>query len=229
MTADDDFASQYRALRIKEGWARADGREDPELGDPGLWSGRVRSVEQAARILSELRSADRKPIIVDVGAGGAWAADLMPWAGVIAVDVIPPAARPGAFVRGDMRRLPLRSQSADGLMFAASLHYARPRPVIAEAARVLRRGGLIVAVDSPIYRDAAAQAAAQARSIAYYRRTGFPELASSYQPINGVELQEALRDAGFAVELWRGEPSLLDRVRRRLGRPFTSMVVARLT
>ena len=229
MSPEEDFASQYRALRIREGWARADGREDPELGDPGLWSGRVRSVEQAARVLSELRSADRKPIIVDVGAGGGWAADLMPWARVIAVDVISPAAGPRDFVRGDMRRLPLRSQSADGVMFAASLHYALPRQVIAEAARVLKPGGLIVAADSPIYRDAAAQAAAQARSTAYYRGTGFPELASRYHPINGEELREALRDAGFAVELWRGEPSLLDRVRRRLGRPFTSMIVARLT
>lgn len=230
MTSADDFAAQYRALRIREGWARPDGLEDPEAGDPNLWSGRVRSVEAAAKAFSGLRSEAGKPLIIDVGAGGGWAARFLPEATVVAVDLLPPPpTHADSFVRADMRHLPLPDRSADGMLFAASLHYAPMPEVISEAARVLRPRGLLVAVDSPIYAGDAARSAAAARSEAYYSRSGFPALAASYHPIDAGELRRALREGGFTVELWKAEASLLDRLRRRFGRPYTSMVVARLT
>lgn len=225
----DEFVAQYRALRIREGWARADGLEDPDIGDSKLWAARLQSVARAASVLSELRRDGRKPVIVDVGAGGGWAARVFPWASVVAVDLIAPPTTSTDFVRGDMRYLPLRNRSVDGVLFAASLHYSHPQQVIPEVARVLRPGGLLVAVDSPLYAGEAAQAAARVRSNDYYESAGFPELASRYHPINGRELRDALQGAGFEVELWKGEPSLLDRLARRFGRPHTSMVVARLT
>jgi SAM-dependent methyltransferase len=229
VTPDDEFAVQYRALRIREGWARPDGIEDPDGGDPRLWGGRIMSVANAAKVLSELKSGDRKPLIVDVGAGGAWATRMLSGATVLSVDLLTPPTRSNSFVQADMRHLPLLDRSADGVLFAASLHYAPVQQVIAEVARVLRPGGLMVAVDSPIYADGKAQAAAAARSEAYYSKSGFPGLASSYHPINAIDLRAALHQAGFTVERWQGPPSWLDRLRRRFGHSYTSMVVARLT
>ena len=154
---------------------------------------------------------------------------MVPWGTVVAIDRIASAARSGLFVRADMCHLPLASRSADGVLFAASLHYAQPREAIAEVARVLKPSGLMVAVDSPIYPDATAQAAAIARSLDYYRAAGFPELAAHYHPINAAELRRVLAEAGFSIELWTVAPSFLRRMMRRVGFPFTPMVVARLT
>jgi ArsR family transcriptional regulator len=49
---------------------------------------------------------------------------------------------------GDMYQLPLGDASFDAVVIHQVLHYAdRPATVIAEAARVLRRGGILVIVD----------------------------------------------------------------------------------
>ena len=167
--------------------------------------------------------------MLDIGAGGAWVANTLAWATVVAIDIIPFGSRSSVFVQADMRHLPVRSGSADGVLFAASLHYARATEVIPEVARVLRPSGLVVAVDSPMYPDSDAQAAAVARSREYYRTSGFPALASHYHPINALELRRVLGDAGLKVEQWMALPSFPDRLKRLFGFPFTSMVVARLT
>lgn len=199
------------------------------MGDAMLWSGRIKSVTEAATALSELKTSVSRPVIIDIGAGGGWAARLLSWATVIGVDLIPPTAGSDKFVRGDMRHLPLQSRCADAVVFAASLHYAPLEEVISEAGRVLKRGGLMAAVDSPIYRNKPEQFAAITRSEAYYRKSGFPALASHYHPISGEELRRTLDRIGFRVLIWRTGTSLVARLERRLGRPRTSMVVARLT
>ena len=164
--AADRFAATYAALRRLEGWVGPNGREDPEGGEPRLWRARLESVSEAAAAISSQRTATRRPVVADIGSGGGWAARYLQDADVIAIDLIE-AQTPleVLHVRGDMRRLPVRDATVDVALYAASLHYAPIRDSIREAARVLRPGGLIVAVDSPMYRDCRAQARAEAPTI----------------------------------------------------------------
>ena len=196
----DRFATQYTALRRREGWFGPDGVEDPERGDRRLWAGRLESVAEAVAAIANARTGASRPVVLDIGSGGGWAARYIRDADVIAIDLVDaPSPAKVLRVRGDMRRLPIRDATADVAFFAASLHYAPAGEAIREAARVLQPGGLIVAVDSPMYRDRNAQARAQARSTAYYSAAGFPELAQHYHPIDVSSLRAALVGANFEV------------------------------
>ena len=197
----DRFAVQYRALRMREGWADSSGREDPEGGQAQLWKGRLRSMSEAAAVLDREGHARSRPVVADVGSGGGWAARLLMSADVIAFDLLDVTASSAALsVRATIRRLPLRDATVDAILYAASLHYSPVAEAVSEAARVLRAGGLMVAIDSPIYRDASAQQRAAARTAAYYASAGCPMLSDHYHPINVAELRSALIDSGFEIE-----------------------------
>ena len=155
---------------------------------------------EAVAALANVRTGRSRPVWLDIGSGGGWAARYIRDADVIAIDLVDaPSPAEVLRVRGDMRRLPLRDATADVAFFAASLHYAPTGEAILEAARVLRPGGLVVAVDSPMYRDRYAQARAQGRSAAYYAAAGFPDLAQHYHPIDVSSLRAALAVANFDV------------------------------
>lgn len=227
--AADRFAVRYSALRRQEGWVGAGGREDPEGGDQRLWGERRRSVSEAAAALEGVRTGAEPPVVIDVGSGGGWAARYLRDADVIAIDLIDSPAHPNVLhVRGDMRCLPLRDGTIDGALYAASLHYAPIEDSIREAARVLKPHGVLVAVDSPMYRDRHAQASSEARAAAYYARAGFPELAASYHPIDVMSLRAALAGSGFEVlrlEAGRSARRWRERLRPHRRR---SILVARL-
>lgn len=209
--AADRFAAEYTALRRQEGWAGPDGVEDPDRGDRRLWGGRLESVAEAVGAIANVRTESSRPVVLDIGSGGGWAARYIRDADVIAIDLVAaPSLADVLRVRGDMRRLPLRQGTADVAFYAASLHYAPAAATIPEAARVLRPGGLVVAVDSPMYRDRNAQARAQARSGAYYAAAGFPDLAQHYYPIHVSSLRAALAGANFELlRLDEGRPGRL--------------------
>ncbi len=202
----EEFARQYTALRRDEGWIGPDGREDPRTGDPALWRGRLGLVAEAAAVIGNERAGRaRRPVIADVGSGGAWLADYLPDARVVSIDLLASAA-----VRGDMRRLPLTTSSIDAAIYVASLHYAELHETIPEAARVLVEGGLFIAVDSPVYPNERSRIKAALRSAAYYRGRGYPELARHYHPIDEGSLRAALAAARFGMERF-------DVTRRRRG------------
>ncbi|OXY86280.1 class I SAM-dependent methyltransferase [Streptomyces sp. 2R] len=76
---------------------------------------------------------------------------LRPGRTVVGVDRSPgmlgPAGRrvPGGVVRGDATRLPFASDAVDAVVIVWLLHLLpRPEPVLAEAARVLRPGGVLI-------------------------------------------------------------------------------------
>lgn len=224
------FAGRYTALRRREGWVGPDGREDPNGGEPRLWRGRVDAVSQAAAVLSSQPCAPVRRVVVDVGSGGGWAARYLHDADVIAVDLLDAVGGAGVLqVRADMRSLPLRDSTVDGAFYAASLHYAPVTDSIRECSRILRLGGLVVAVDSPMYLDRRGQALAEARSEAYYARAGFPELAAHYHPIDAAALRAALVGAGFEVlrlDVGHGSRRWWERIRRPRR---SSFLVARLS
>lgn len=199
MTGEADrFAAAYSAVRAGERWAEADRRR------------RASAIADAVRVLRDELGPDA--LIVDIGSGSARTP------GVIAIDLVP-----GADIRADMRALPLRDGSAGGALYAASLHYAPIGDAVAEAARILRPGGLLAAIDSPIYVGRSAAAAAASRTAAYYARAGHPELARHYHPIELEELRRTLAANGFeVVRLSTGSGW-----RRLLRRGPTSFVLAR--
>jgi SAM-dependent methyltransferase len=223
----DRFASQYRTMRIKEGWADSSGKEGPAGRPLGRWKHRLNAVSGAAAILARELTAQTRPVVADIGSGGGWAAQQLRGADVIAFDLLDARPTPGALtVRADMLKLPLRNGTMDATLYAASLHYGPVAGVIGEAARVLRPGGLMVAVDSPIYHGRRSHARAVARTTSYYTKAGYPELARHYHPIEVGALRAALSDTGFQVEhLDVGRPGgLWQRLARR---PPSSLVVAR--
>ena len=222
----DRFAERYQALRRAEGWAGDGGRESPETGSQRLWAHRVKPVTEAAAILSSVRCSGSRRFIVDVGSGGGWAARYLPGADVVALDLVDRPCSATICVRADMSDLPLRSGVADGMLFAASLHYAPLPEVVPEIKRVLRRGGLVIAVDSPIYRSRQARDEAWSRSKKYFADQGFPALIDHYHPIDAVELRRLLADCGLDVK--RFEVGARSRVLAALrrGTPPATFVVA---
>ena len=168
------FRHAYASMRAREPWAERDRRR------------RAAAVARSVELIRRELGADAS--IVSVGAGA------MRSPGVIAVDLLPTAD-----VMADMRALPFQDGSLDGVLYAASLHYAPVSVAVAEAARVLRPGGIFIAIDSPVYTDEKGVAAARARSEAYYASKGMPELAAHYHPIDLAALLVAL--AGGSLEL----------------------------
>jgi SAM-dependent methyltransferase len=211
----DRFAEQYRALRVREGWAAPTGREGPDQAG-GKWRRRVEAVKTAVAVLERDLPYDPRPVVGDVGAGGGWAARFFLRGDVIAFDLLdaPGLPVPPLRIRADMRRLPLKDSSVDGLLYAAAIHYVPIDDAIPEAARVLRPGGLLVAIESPMYVGQRAAGRAAERSARYYAAMGYAELAGHYHPVDVRRLKAALARSGFRIErmempprwlgLWRG-------------------------
>jgi SAM-dependent methyltransferase len=222
----DAFVEKYRALRLSEGWVDPTGQA-PAGGRPELW-GRMRSAARAAAILAVAWPSPAGRVVADIGSGSGWAHPLFAGFGVIAIDILP--ARPAdttLTVRADMRRLPLRDATIDAAFFSASIHYAPLAQAVGEAARVVRQGGLLLVVDSPIYADEGSRARAAGRSAAYYASAGYPELATGYYPASAGDLRSAMAGAGFAVVDLKTEGMVKALWRRVIRRPPTSLVVGR--
>jgi SAM-dependent methyltransferase len=224
--AADAFAEKYRALRLSEGWVDPTGQAPPG-GRPELW-GRLRSASRAATIVAREWPNPAGRVVADIGSGTGWAHPLFAGFGVIAFDILPAKPTPRAVtVRADMRRLPLRDSTIDVAFFSASIHYVPLAEAVGEAARVLRRGGLLVVVDSPIYGDDSSRTRAANRSAAYYTGAGYPELATGYHPASIREMRSLIAESGFGPIELRTEGVIQTGWRRLLGRPPTSLVVGR--
>ena len=222
----DAFAEKYRALRLSEGWVDPTGQA-PSGGRPELW-GRLRSAARAAAILAREWPSAAGRVVADIGSGTGWAHPLFAGFGVLAFDILPTRPDENALtVRADMRRLPLRDATIDAAFFSASIHYVPPAEAVGEAARVLRHGGLLLVVDSPIYADEDSRALAADRSSAYYARAGYPELATGYHPTSAHELRSVVANAGFAPVELKIDGFVKALWRRATRRPPASLLVGR--
>ena len=182
------FLRDYTAVRHAEGRAGHDADyyrrlPEPTPGDPLFVQWRMRSVSWRALRRRVVGRLARGAVVVDVGAGVGWLSNRAASMGLhaIAIDLsVDPDDGLGAVARyaagfeahqAEMAALPVRSGVADVVVFNASVHYATDlAAVMAEARRVLRPGGSVVVMDSPIYRRAADGAAMIAERHADFER-----------------------------------------------------------
>lgn len=195
----------YRRLRFAEGYASADpdfARRLPFRDTTGrntaAWRLRAFHYVVVRAALGSLRCfQDGVPRVLDVGAGNGWLARRL--AGryrVTALDVDATDLGLGAIadprvsrVRGDLEALPLGDETFDVVIAAAALHYAVDLPrALAEIARVLRPGGVLIIADSPFYGDALARHRAWQRTLTYYTTAGAAHLAWRYRGLTRAEL-----------------------------------------
>lgn len=169
----DSFVERYAAVRRAEGWGSDDPAyyralpfRDPSGRHPEIW--RVRAVSYRAlvrRVVAPLARRRGALAVLDLGAGNGWLSYRLAEIGhlPVAVDVTDdPRDGLGAarhFLMGFPRvqasfdRLPWADDSFDLAIFNGALHYARDAAVtLGEARRLLRPGGRLAVMDTPIYR-----------------------------------------------------------------------------
>ena len=161
------FLADYRRLRRDEGWGTRDEayyRALPFCDTTGrhaeIW--RIRAASYRL-LLRQLAAGQR---IADLGAGNCWLSWRLAEAGhaVAAIDFSDdPADGLGAAraypemrfsrIQASFDQVPIGGGALDLVIFNGSLHYATDvRRTLAEARRLVRPGGHIVIMDSPVYR-----------------------------------------------------------------------------
>jgi len=172
------FVEEYDAVRRAEQWGgereayyRALPYRDLSGRHPEVWRVRTTSyralLKEVARPLAEERGRPLR--IVDAGAGNCWMAYRLAQEGhrVLATDLRTDRADGlGAHVwygeeatftpaQAAFDAVPLLDGAADLVIFAGSIHYATDyTATLAEAERLLRPGGAIVIMESPVFRQA---------------------------------------------------------------------------
>ena len=214
----------YQRVRRDEGWRAERGLPDVPPGHPhaAIWRRRARHVARASSLARE-RLGPGPWRVLDVGAGCGWASTRLLAAGhrVAAVDlnlaaqdgllaanglVDDPADLPRA--EADMEALPLEPASMDLVLAAGVLHHAaRPARSLVEIRRVTRRRGLLLVLDSPVYRGAVdGETMVAERAEEQKSRHGFtaPAFGPGYLLLS--ELTRLFEGAGWRLEVhgWPG-------------------------
>jgi SAM-dependent methyltransferase len=172
---------------------------EPEPGDPLAWQWRMRARSFAVlrrHVLSPFTpcpspggrraGAEGGLRILDLGAGNGWLSNRLAQLGhyscAIDLNLDPCDGLQAArhyqtnwpAIQAEFDRLPLAEAQADLAIYNASMHYSADyRTTLAEALRVLRPGGRIVILDSPIYRrDASGRQMVAERQAAFVRQYG---------------------------------------------------------
>ncbi|HJW90635.1 MAG TPA: class I SAM-dependent methyltransferase [Anaerolineales bacterium] len=191
------FIQEYEAIRRAEGrgseqaayylalpWCDLNGR------DQAGWAIRAHSFQALLEsVIHPLEDAGGEPLsILDAGAGNGWLSYQMARRGhrLVALDLLTNRFDGlGAHVhydvnfipvQGEFDHLPFLDQRFDLLVYNASLHYAvEYEKVILEGLRILKAGGTIVIMDTPVYRDGSSGARmVQAREAQFTCQHGFP-------------------------------------------------------
>ena len=220
-TESDRFLADYRRLRRDEGWGARDDAYYRALPFRDL-TGRhidIWRIRAASYRLLRQRVLTRRRRIVDLGAGNGW----LSWRlaeddhSVAAVDLSDDdddglgaaTAYPEIRflrVQASFDRVPLADGAFDLAIFNGSLHYAADlRHTLAEARRLVRRGGHVVIMDSPVYyRARSGEHMVRERRREWRKRYG-PNFAAF--PAAGFLTRGRLRHLGKSLGLrWRLHP-----------------------
>jgi SAM-dependent methyltransferase len=200
-------AASYRALPF----ADLDGRHR------GEWRIRAASFHAMMELVVApmAEEAPRGLTIADLGAGTTWMSRRLALARhrVVAVDLdTDPADGLGAkvfsehdfdAVQAEFDRLPIPDGACDIAIFNGAVHYStNPAATLTEAVRILRPGGAVVILDTPVYRSAAAGREMVAdREQAFRKKFGF---ASDSIDCRGFLTFSELEELAAALVLeWR--------------------------
>src|SRR5262249_34413764 len=108
----------------------------------------------------------------------------------------------------DIEALPLEPASMDLVLAAGVLHHApRPARTLLEMRRVTRRGGLVVVIDSPVYRRAVdGETMVAERAQARARQYGFTPVSFGPGYLVWSELAGLFEGAGWRLDVhgWPG-------------------------
>lgn len=204
LAAFQQFIHEYETVRQGEGrgspdpaYYRALPFRDLSGLRPADWRIRAcsyRMLEQ--RVLAPLEASTHRALTaLDLGAGNGWLSYRLAQRGhvVAAVDLLTnPHDGLGAFIHYDARftpvqaefdRLPFTDEQVDLVIYNASLHYSpNYAQTLNEARRVLRPGGRLIILDTPVYHTAASGLAmVREREAAFERQYGFASNALSSQ------------------------------------------------
>ena len=174
----DAYAEEYREQREEQGWRSLTAEEmaalptvPPRGWDKIYWPVRHKSFQTLMRwFKQEIDGRSPSLRVVDMGAGVGWLAGRLAMVAgeqveLVALDLsrddafgLGAAGRlrqeleiPLTLVQGDIERPPFQHKSVDLLIYNASLHYAGDVVAcLASAATLLRPGGAVVIMDSPI-------------------------------------------------------------------------------
>jgi SAM-dependent methyltransferase len=221
----------YQRVRRDEGWRVEPGLPSVPDTHPhaAIWNMRAARFRQGVGLVTGRLGAGPWRVL-EIGAGCCWASVRLRERGhqVAAIDVnldaddgLPAASRlPGGAAipraEADMEALPLEPAAFDLVLAAGSLHHAQHLSrTLVELRRVTRRGGLLLVLDSPVYRrreDGEAMVAARMRSLSRrYNLSVGREGQSSYLVLG--EIDGLFRSAGWRVEV-NGWPALLRELAR---------------
>lgn len=190
------FMQEYETVRLAEGRHS----DDPAYYRALPWqdlSGRMTAVWQIRatsfrtllhRLVEPLAAQQSQPLrILDVGAGNGWLAYQLAKSGhnLAAIDLTTNAfdglgvhtMYDAAFcpIQAEFGHLPLAEAQADLTIFNAAFHYAeRYEDVLAEAWRVTQPEGLVIVLDSPLYRQPEnGRRMVREREAAFQKKYGF--------------------------------------------------------
>lgn len=210
----DEFFARF--VRDYETVRRLEGRGSPDTGyyrslpyekSPD-WQIRAASFDALVRrVLPPVEQSSPRLRVLDLGAGNAWLSNRLALRGhdVAAVDLAVNDFDGLAChrfyesvflpVQAEFDRLPFRDATVDIVVFNASLHYSTDYgETLTEALRLLTAGGMLVILDSPVYRDGSSGTQmVQEREQAFTRKYG---LASNSLPSENFLTYERLDELG---------------------------------
>ena len=226
------FLREYQIVREAQGWGRPDAGYFLALphvapNDPqrDIWRRRGESCRLLfAKIIAPMEARRERPLrILDLGAGNCWLSYQLTTRGhqVAAIDLSvdlldglgahvwyrPRLERAGRApftpIQAEYDHLPFPSQCADVALFNASLHYSTDCSVtLREALRVLSPEGIVVIMDSPVYRQASSgEQMVREREMEFDRAYGF---RSDSVPAEHFLTTDRLAELAYELTLrWR--------------------------
>ena len=218
------FIQEYEAVRSAEGRGSTDPayyRELPFKDLSGRFSSDWKIRSQSYRALLHTvvapleKEAKRSLKILDLGAGNGWLSNRLAQRGHLAAAVDLQTNTMdglGAYInyeagfvtiQSDFHSLPFVENQVDLAIFNASLHYSTSYTAsLCEALRVVRPGGQIVILDSPIYRDSrSGEEMVREREQRFQSAYGF---ASNALPSENYLTYSRLEELGSRINIrWR--------------------------
>lgn len=233
------FVSEYGTVRKLEGRGSHHAeyfRRLPYADTTGRyardWRIRARSYScLVSRVVEPLerRCPGRRLEILDLGAGNGWMSNRLArrghrvWALDLRVDALDGLGAhvhyDAAFscIQAEFDRLPFAPESFDLVIFNASLHYSeRYEETLKESIRVLREGGRIGVVDTPIYRSAASGARMVAQRKRRFKRAYgcASDAMGSEEYITPLRMRQISAETGITWSIHRPEYGHRWRLRR---------------